>query len=546
MRRLFLFLIALPVFMPLAGCGGGNGSSTPPPPVTPQPSVTMSFTPGTVAAGQPATLTWSSSKVTSCAASGSWSDAQLTSGALTFVDVAPGNYSFTLTCTGNYGSAATTASVTVTSATSQVTAPLPGPPAACASNCYYVDAVNGSDQNNGRTPSTAFQTLQMAANTVGPGATVTVMSGTYTAADGGWLTLSTSGTPSAWIRFIAGAGQHPIVQTSSSSWAWYGIQITGSYIVIDGFEVAGHNQSITAAQVGNGDPNSGLFNQACVGLNGGSGAIPHDIVVRNSILHDCGQSGFGVSVGDAITVAYNTVYNNSWWTWYDSSGISLWHLVDVPGSTVTNGYKNFIVGNVAYNNYNNVPSWALNPPGVTDGNAIIIDDNRHTGASSGANDPQNVPYTGRTYIANNIVYSNGGRGIIAGTSAHVDIANNTTYNNMLTDSPYIVVGEINAPNSYDVNVVNNIADNLNGKQVDETDGGTYLNNLWDGSNVPMLGANGLSQDPGFTNAAAGNFTPAAGSPALGSGTAALAPIIDIAGQARPATAIDRGAIQVSQ
>ncbi len=129
--------------------------------------------------------------------------------------------------------------------------------------------------------------------------------------------------------------------------------------------------------------------------------------------------------------------------------------------------------------------------------------------------------------------------------SHVDFVNNTTYNNLLTNSPDISM-EIDAQSCYDVNVVNNIADNLNGKQADETDGGTYWNNLWDGMNVPMLGTNGLNQDPGFTNAAANNFTPASGSPALASGTAALAPSIDFAGKPRDAKAIDRGAIQISQ
>jgi hypothetical protein len=543
MHRLFLVLISSTVLIPLAACGGG--STTHSIPVVPQPSVSLSFSASTVAAGQPATLTWSSSNVTSCAASGSWSDAQLTSGALTFVDVAPGNYSFTLTCTGNYGSAAATATVTVSSATAQVTVPLPGTPAACVSNCYYVDANTGSDQNNGLTPSTAFQTLQMAANTAGPGATITVASGTYTDATNSPLVINTSGTSSAWIRFIAGTGQHPVIQIPNSSSAWFGIQISASYIVIDGFEVIGQNQSITLAQAQAGNGSQAWLNELCIGINGASTtAVPHDIVIRNSTVHDCSEAGIGVVVADAMTIAYNTVYNNSWWTPYDSSGISLWHIVDAPGSTVTNGYKNFIVGNTAWNNYNSIPFVGSSPSAITDGNAIIIDDNRHTQSSAGPNDVQGIPYAGRTYVANNVVYNNGGRGVHAYSSAHVDFVNNTTYNDLLTNSPDISM-EIDANSCYDVNVVNNIADNLNGKQVDEIDGGVYWNNLWDGSNVPMLGTNGLNQDPGFTNAPANNFAPSAGSPALGSGTSALAPTVDIAGQPRDPKAIDRGAIQVS-
>jgi hypothetical protein len=315
--------------------------------------------------------------------------------------------------------------------------------------------------------------------------------------------------------------------------------------VIDGFEVIGQNQNITPAEVQTNTGTQAYLNENCIGVWGATApSIPHDIAIINNTVHECSESGIGLDVGDAVTVAYNTVYDNAWYSVYDSSAISLYHLTDAPGSTTTRGYKNFIVGNTEWNNYNTLPGIGSNPPAITDGNAIIIDDNRHTQAAQGAFDVQGIPYTGRSYAANNVVYNNGGRGVHAYSSAHVDFVNNTTYNDLLTNSQYISM-EIDAQSCYDVNVVNNIADNLNGKQVDETDGGTYWNNLWDGSNVPMLGTNGLDEDPLFTNAAANNFTPAAGSPALASGTAALAPVIDINGQARDTNAIDRGAIQVS-
>jgi hypothetical protein len=545
MLRYLLILISSSALVPLAACGAGSPAPHPTP-APPQPSVNLSFSASTVAAGQPAILSWSSSNVTACAASGSWSDTQLTSGSLNFIDVAPGNYSFTLTCTGSYGSAAASASVTVTSATQQVIVPTAGPLTLCTSNCYYVDAVKGSDQNNGLTPLTAFQSLQMAANTVGPGATVNVASGTYSSASSTPLVISTSGTSSAWIRFIAGVGQHPVIQVPSSDSAWYGIEISASYIVIDGFEVIGQNQNITTAEAQTNNGNQAYLNETCIGVWGVSASpVPHDIAIIGNTVHDCSEAGIGLDVGDAVTVAYNTVYNNSWYSVYDSSAISLYHLTDSPGSTTTRGYKNFIVGNTEWNNSNTLPGIGSSPPMITDGNAIIIDDNRHTQAAQGANDVQGIPYSGRTYVANNVVYNNGGRGVHAYSSAHVDFVNNTTYNNLLTNSQYISM-EIDAQSCYDVNVVNNIADNLNGKQADETDGGIYWNNLWDGTNVPMLGTNGLNQAPGFTNAVASNFTPAAGSPALASGTAALAPSIDIAGQSRNPKAIDRGAIQVSQ
>ncbi len=97
-----------------------------------------------------------------------------------------------------------------------------------------------------------------------------------------------------------------------------------------------------------------------------------------------------------------------------------------------------------------------------------------------------------------------------------------------------------------MNIVNNIAVNLNGKQIDQNDGASYAYNIWNGAFVPFLGTNDLLADPLFVNPGAGDFTPGSGSPALGSGRANLAPTLDYAGNARSATAVDRGAIQVTQ
>jgi len=161
-------------------------------------------------------------------------------------------------------------------------------------------------------------------------------------------------------------------------------------------------------------------------------------------------------------------------------------------------------------------------------------------------DVKGVPYTGRTYIANNITHDNGGRGIHLYRSAHVDIVNNTAWNDMLSDSEYILSGEIDALDSTDVNVVNNIGANLVGKDVTFADGNRYDYNVWEGKKVPYKGPNDVVGDPQLTDPANGNFAPRAGSPALRSATATLAPSDDIFGTARPAGAIDRGAVQVSR
>ena len=417
---------------------------------------------------------------------------------------------------------------------------------------FYVDGAAGSDTNHGRTSKAPFKTLNRAAGAVKPGWTVQVMSGTYTS-DGteNPLTVSVSGTPDAWITFTAASGHHPVIQIPRGPGAWAGIHLFGvSYVVIDGFEVIGQNTTITSAEAAVNDGTQAFLNHNCVHVDGVGYAnvhppVPHDIVIRNSILHDCAAAGIEVNAADAISIEHNRIYNNSWWTVFGTSGIGFYHLTDARGSTTKNGYKNLVVGNLSWGNRNNIEFKAGHPPAIYDGNGIIVDDSMHTQSALGANDVKGVPYTGRTYVANNVVHDNGGRGIHLYRSEHVDVVNNTVWNNMLTSSTYIQSGEIDALDSTDVNVINNVAVNLVGKDITYDDGNHYDYNLWDGARVPFKWGHDIAGRANLTDPANGNFAPSAGSPALRSGTSTLAPTDDLLGNPRPAGAIDRGAIQVS-
>src|SRR3989442_2761027 len=359
---------------------------------------------------------------------------------------------------------------------------------------FYVDAAAGSDTNHGRTAKAPFKTLNRAAGAVKPGWTVQVMSGTYTS-DGteNPLTVSVSGTPGAWITFTAASGQHPVIQIPRGASA--GIHLFGvSYVIIDGFQIIGQNTTITPPEAAANDGTQAFLNHNCVYIDGVGYAdvhppVPHDIIIRNSILHDCPAAGIEINAADAITIEHNRVYNNSWWT---------------------------------------------------------VDDSMHTQSALGVNDVKGVPDTGRTYVANNIVHDNGGRGIHLYRSEHVDVVNNTAWNNMLSSSTYIQSGEIDALDSTDVNVVNNVAVNLVGKDVTYDDGNHYDYNLWDGARVPFKWGHDIAGKANLTDPGGGNFAPRAGSPALRSGTNVLAPADDFLGNSRPAGAIDRGAIQASQ
>jgi parallel beta-helix repeat protein len=427
-----------------------------------------------------------------------------------------------------------------------------GPPP--AQNVLYVDAKAGRDGNDGLTAATAFATLNRAAAAVKPGWTVLVMDGVYTS-DGSVnpLTINATGRSDAWITFTAAPGAHPIIQIPNAQGATAGIYLPGAaYVIIDGFEVIGQNQSITAQQAASNDGSQSVLNQNCIYIDGMGfqsfhPPVPHDIIVRNNTVHDCSAGGIEVNVADAVTIQHNVVYNTSWWTVFGTSGIALWHMTDVAGSTTTNGYKNFIVGNLVYANRNNLPWKDGTPPGIYDGNGIIVDDARHSQKAGGIYDVQGVPYTGRTYIANNISHDNGGRGIHIYSSDHVDVVNNTAYNNLLSSSDHIAWGELDAFVCADVNVLNNIGINLVGKDVNVADGGTrYDYNIWDAARVPVKGDHDIVAKANLVDPADGNFTPQSGSPALRSGVSTMAPPDDFFGNPRPSGAIDRGAVQVSK
>jgi Bacterial Ig-like domain (group 1)/OmpA-like transmembrane domain len=101
---------------------GLDTSAPPGAPTTGAPTVSLSVSPTTVAAGATATLTWSSTNASSCAAAGAWSGAEPISGTLGVTPSAVGTYTYTLTCTGDAGSATASAVLSANLVTVTVTA----------------------------------------------------------------------------------------------------------------------------------------------------------------------------------------------------------------------------------------------------------------------------------------------------------------------------------------------------------------------------------------------------------------------------------------
>src|SRR5450432_4065797 len=113
------------------------------------------------------------------------------------------------------------------------------------SSVYYVSPAG--DNTSGSSPTTAFQTIQQAADIAKAGDTVLVMNGTYTntAFTSNVVTISTRATVSHWLVFKNYPGHAPVIQLSGN---WQGIALAGAaYVIIDGFTVIGNNDNITLA-----------------------------------------------------------------------------------------------------------------------------------------------------------------------------------------------------------------------------------------------------------------------------------------------------------
>lgn len=91
--------------------------STPPP----SPTVSLTLAPANISTAQTSVLSWSSANAGSCTASGAWSGSKATSGSATITPGAAGSFTYSLTCSGDGGSATGSAALSVTAALSNST-----------------------------------------------------------------------------------------------------------------------------------------------------------------------------------------------------------------------------------------------------------------------------------------------------------------------------------------------------------------------------------------------------------------------------------------
>ena len=431
----------------------------------------------------------------------------------------------------------------------------------------------GNDASDGKSPKTAFRTLQKAADVVQPGDVVWVGDGTYTNDDkangSAVLSIKTSGKPNAWITWKALPGHHPELHPMG----WNGIHVSGSYHIIDGLTVLGNNEAIVllAAQEDAKKPTpdpyyntNGIFVE---GRQKNPDAKPHHVIIRNCTVGNCAGGGIIGIETDYFTVEDCRVFNNAWFMRYGGSGITTlnnWAFDDAPG------YHVVIQRNFVWNNKTLVPWEKIGK--LSDGNGILLDvtdQNPSQGATNPNADaimkpaslsatapvsttaapakPKRPEWTGRALIANNLSAYNGGSGIHTFRTRHVDIVNNTTYWN----GQIVGYQELFPNRSDDVVILNNIIVPRPGGKVTSNNKNTNIRwdyNLYPSAQDVFNGPNDIVANPGFIDVEAditkGNFRLTKTSPGQNSGSNELVLSTDITGKARPKSiGRDRGAFE---
>ena len=371
------------------------------------------------------------------------------------------------------------------------------------------DAIHVATDGRSGNPGTRDQPLASITEAVGraqPGQHVLVRSGRY---EEPVLISGVSGRADAWITVRSYPGERATVATDIGQNA-IALRKGSSYVNVACLHLAGPTERPDAAP---GSPaehrerrlSGAGFDQLPrnygVGIDVGdradtrAGLLSHHVRIIANEIHDFAEMGISAVEASHITIAGNVVYRNAKYSCHAGSGIGIGYMLDAGGPDNGDGYSNYIVGNVAFGNENRVLQCFSDSIGavITDGNGIIIDDNDSNG------------YQARTLVADNVVYNNGGRGILVFQSSRVDVINNVSYHNAFTDNLMGRNGphpEIAVARGEDVRIYNNIAVPRNGNQafVDNRSNADARANLFTdpGSGADLFAAPGLDRTADFT------------------------------------------------
>lgn len=344
------------------------------------------------------------------------------------------------------GSAPTSPATTVPPATTM-------PPS--ASGKYIWAAPDGNDNARG-TSEQPFRSLQRAVDSAAPGDTVLARSGTYPSAPGrgSALILNASGREGRPITVAAAPGATPVIVPVDTN--WNAVAISGSWITVQGFTIAGTAKSISLDFAMSQKTNADNPRTSLNGINvspppGRPDQHPTHILISGNTVRDCPGGGIGSQNSDYVTIRGNTVSGSSQYSPWGTSPVGY---LSPFNSDANTGTKMVFEDNEVFDNRQLVP-WKDRARGqnLTEGHGIILD--------SGKADKGDGPYRGRTMVKGNRLYDNGGSGVNVFNSDHADVVGNTSTHNRtnLPDG-----AEINVSGSTDVRVADNVITPSSGVQ----------------------------------------------------------------------------------
>ena len=349
--------------------------------------------------------------------------------------------------------------------------------------CRFVDPVRGADGNPG-TASLPFRTLQRAADVIDPGDVVIVADGVYTGGDA-ILELTRSGTPTDWIVIRAEHRWGAVLDGRDQASA-IGVEIGGSYLRLEGFEIRGtgrygvevyHGHDVVVAE--NHVHDIGRLCTDEAGGRAGINAYAPGLVIERNVIHSIGRLGPGE--GGCRPA-------NAYWQNHDHG---IYHGIG----------DHVVVRNNLF--YDHTRGWAIQR---YDGDGTVVD---------------GLAIVNNTFVGGNP--NRAGQVMIATPTRNLLIANN------IFSRPNLAAIRVDGAGSSGT-----ISNNL-------TDGTALV----DG---PVTGlaqvANRIRLDPGFEDPDGLDFHLRPDSPAIGAGVPSASAELDLDGTSRPAgSAPDLGAYQ---
>jgi hypothetical protein len=401
--------------------------------------------------------------------------------------------------------------------------------AAQAEAAQYFVASSGNDQAAG-TANSPWQTLQHAAEVVGPGDRVTVRAGNYAG-----FYLDTSGTAGAPIEFFAEPGV--LVNQPNPIRPQHGINLeNASHIILDGFAVTGMERAGVRTVGVDGETfashvtirNIRSYDNGFWGILTG---FVHDLVIEgNETSGSANEHGIYVSnSGDRPVIRNNKSWGN------DKNGIHINGDIDQGGDGIISDA--LVSGNIIFDNGIHGGS-GINMDGVQNSqieNNLIY--NNHASGISLYRINGGGPSTGNVVVNNTVHQAGDGRWALNIRDASTG---NTALNN-------IFITEHSYRGSLSVD-----SDSLDGLVSDynvltprfTTDGGDSVFDFeeWKsgtGNDMHSLVANAAQL---FVAVGSGDYHLLPDSPAVNKGTSEQAPSVDFEGHLRPAgPAFDIGA-----